>query len=89
VTGQEAVLAAAVLAGGLYLLAPITRAFAARIHGPPHGRGPLDSAQLEELSDHIERLQREMLETQERLDFAERMLAQQRDAERIGPGAGG
>jgi len=81
-------MAAGVFAGAMFLLWPISRAIAARIHGrrePPAVSGePVDH-----LAGQVERLQQEMLETQERLDFAERLLAQRREAEHLGPGAGG
>jgi ubiquinone biosynthesis protein UbiJ len=35
--------------------------------------------------DALEDVQRQLADVEERLDFAERMLAKQRDAERIGP----
>ncbi|MGH7646295.1 MAG: hypothetical protein ACREMR_12010 [Gemmatimonadales bacterium] len=38
------------------------------------------------LLGELETLHREMTELSERVDFAERMLAQQRDAQRVGPG---
>jgi hypothetical protein len=42
-------------------------------------------AGLESLEIEMNELRRELSETQERLDFAERMLAQGRDAPRMGP----
>jgi hypothetical protein len=87
VTGQEAVMATAVLGAGLVVLVPISRAIAARIRGhPPQA---VEDSRIDALSSRLEQLQQDMLETQERLDFAERLLAQQRDAPRVGPGAGG
>lgn len=84
-TGQDAIMATVVIGAGLCLLVPISRALAARIRSRPDQAG--DGGRLEELAMHVERLQREMLETQERLDFAERLLAQRREASRVGPGA--
>ena len=84
-TDQEFVMAAVVFAGGLFLLVPISRALAVRIHSRPERA--VDDGQVEQLTLHVERLQREMLETQERLDFAERLLAQRREAERLGSDA--
>ena len=40
---------------------------------------------LNALEAELSRLQQELSETQERLDFAERLLAQGRDAGRVGP----
>lgn len=42
-------------------------------------------AQLDEIEAEMSSLRRELGETQERLDFAERMLAQGREARRVGP----
>ncbi len=43
------------------------------------------SARLEALERSVEHLQQELAETQERLDFAERLLSQSREERRIGP----
>lgn len=40
---------------------------------------------LEALEGEVGRLRQELSETQERLDFAERVLAQGREAGRLGP----
>ena len=40
---------------------------------------------LNALEDEMSRLRQDLSETQERLDFAERMLAQKPDARRMGP----
>ncbi|HEV8265724.1 MAG TPA: hypothetical protein VGQ06_12325 [Gemmatimonadales bacterium] len=45
---------------------------------------PPDSARFEALESTVERLQQELAETQERLDFAERMLTRAREERRIG-----
>jgi len=45
---------------------------------------PADNARFEALEGTIERLQQELTETQERLDFAERMLTRAREERRIG-----
>ena len=42
-------------------------------------------SQFEALELEISKLQRELTETQERLDFVERMLAQGRETPRVGP----
>jgi hypothetical protein len=84
-SGPEAIMAAAVLGGGMWLLSPIARAMAERLR-PRHDPG-LDTGRQDEVAGQVERLQQDMLELQERLDFAERMLAKQRDSQRIGPGA--
>jgi len=42
-------------------------------------------AHLEALDAEMTNLRQELSETQERLDFAERLLAQEREARRVGP----
>jgi predicted nucleic acid-binding Zn-ribbon protein len=44
-----------------------------------------DTARLEALERSVQQLQQEQTETQERLDFAERLLSKARDERRIGP----
>jgi hypothetical protein len=44
-----------------------------------------DQARLEALESEMGDLRRELTEAQERLDFAERVLAQAPDARRVGP----
>jgi len=83
-SGPEALMAAAVLGGGMWLLSPIARAMAERLR--PRSDTGLDAGRQDELAGQVERLQQDMLELQEWLDFAERMLAKQRDSQRIGPG---
>ena len=82
-SGPEAIMAAGVLGGGIWLLSPIARAAAERLR-PRHDAG-LDTGRQEELAGQVERLQQDVLELQERLDFAERMLAKQRDVDRLAP----
>lgn len=41
--------------------------------------------QLEALEAEMSRMRQELTETQERLDFTERVLAQEREARRVGP----
>lgn len=76
-------MAAALFGGGIWLLSPIARAAAERLR-PRHDAG-LDTERQEELAGQVERLQQDVLELQERLDFAERMLARQRDVDRLAP----
>jgi len=83
VSGPEAIMAAALFGGGIWLLSPIARAAAERLR-PRHDAG-LDTGRQEELAGQVERLQQDVLELQERLDFAERMLAKQRDVDRLAP----
>ena len=46
---------------------------------------PDTAAHLQALDQEVGTLRREMLETQERLDFAERLLAQGPESHRVGP----
>jgi len=70
-----------VFGGGMVMLlskSDIGRALAERIRGvSPHSSA--DPAMQEE----VERLRHEVSELQERMDFAERMLAKQREQERL------
>ncbi|HUL68743.1 MAG TPA: hypothetical protein VLT17_00715 [Gemmatimonadales bacterium] len=78
----EGILAIVLIFGGGVVAAlsfsPIGRAIADRIRGRAVASGT-DPAVLEEL----DRLRQEMTELQERVDFAERMLAQGKQAERL------
>jgi hypothetical protein len=61
---------------------PIARAIANRIlHGrlPPPGAPPLDDPRMDQISGEVQVMRRHLDETLERLDFAERMLAQSRE----------
>jgi hypothetical protein len=71
--------------GGYWVLRPIAAALARRIGGeiPPPPRAEPDEAMLAELH----RLREDVNDLAERLDFAERLLARQREAQRIGPGS--
>jgi hypothetical protein len=83
----EGILAIVFIFGGgtMFLLAisPVGRAIAARIQG---GGGGGSNEQIERLEaaqqnvlDEMEALRHDVVEMQERLDFAERMLARQRE----------
>ena len=61
-------------------------ALARRIQGHAAGDPEL-AADMAELKDQVDLLRRQLEETQERVDFAERLLSQQRSAVRI-PDAG-
>lgn len=50
----------------------------------PDSLSPDAGARLEELERSVQGLQRELAETQERLDFAERLLSKAKDERRIG-----
>ncbi len=65
---------------------PVGQALARRIQGHAAGDPEL-AADVAELKEQVDQLRRQLEETQERVDFAERLLSQQRPAARI-PGAG-
>ncbi len=52
---------------------------------PGSGKSELPPDRLESLEAELSRLRQELVETQERLDFAERMLAQGSEKRRVGP----
>jgi len=78
--------------GTLFLLAisPVGRAIAERIRRPGGGalpedvRGELDELRSE-LTGEVHQLRTEVSELSERMDFAERLLAKQRDSDRLAP----
>lgn len=90
----EGVLAILLIFGGGALIAisfsPVGRAVADRIRGKA---ATPDAAELRaELTEHkdvlnqeLEAVRQEVAELAERLDFAERLLAKNRDGQRIGP----
>ncbi len=73
---------------------PVGRAFADRIRGK-HGTPDVDelrtelTEQREAMAEDLQHVRQEVAELAERLDFAERLLAQSRDAQRLGPGRNG
>ena len=89
---MEDILAVVFLFGGgtLFLLSisPIGRAFADRIRARGQGGGDVRSELVEHkeaLDQELEAVRREVAELAERMDFAERLLAQNREGQRIGP----
>lgn len=87
--------------GVLALLIPITAiamfgmwvtgigaAIARRIGGKAQDADHDQAGRIEQLEHDMDELRAQLSETQERVDFAERMLAQVRDAQRL-PRAGG
>jgi hypothetical protein len=64
----------------------IGRALAQRLSGHSEA-GPELLGELEGLRREVESLRGELTEVQERLDFTERLIAQQHNLERVGPGA--
>jgi len=91
----EGILAIIFLFGGGAMVAlgfsPVGRAVADRIRGK-HALPDVEQlrAELADARDahgaELEQVRQEVADLAERLDFAERMLAQQREAPRVGPG---
>lgn len=81
--------------GSLFLLAisPVGRALAERIRRqggavlPEEVRTELDGFRAE-LAGEVQQLRTEVSELSERMDFAERLLAKQREGERLAPPRG-
>lgn len=83
-SGEEAVLAFFIFGGGFWVLRPLAGALAKRIGGevhPPHAPEADEAVQSE-----LQRLRDDVDQLAERVDFAERLLAKQREAPRIGQG---
>ncbi len=69
------------LASIFVLRGPLGRALADRLAG----RHPAQQGDGEVLHADVEGLKQRLAEVEERLDFTERLLARQRDADRIAP----
>jgi len=86
---MEDILAIILIFGGgtcaLLAYSPVGRAWADRIRGRVPGSAD-GAAQRAELTEAVDLLRREVAELAERVDFTERLLAQQRGADRLGPG---
>lgn len=81
---QDAIVGVIFFTGLFVVLRPIAAALAKRIGGevhPPRAPEVDDAVQSE-----VQRLREDVDQLAERLDFAERLLAKQRDAPRIGQG---
>lgn len=77
----------AFIAGVTIVLWPLMRAFARRIEG--RGVNPALQGEIDQLRARVadvEVLQHRVAELEERVDFAERLLAQKREPERLGRG---
>jgi len=81
---EDAIVISLMVIGSVWVLRPLVAALAKRIAGE-HRPVP-NPPQRDAIATEVEQLRQEMTEMQERLDFAERLLAKQRGAERIGPG---
>ncbi len=82
---MEGVLAVTFIFGGgtafLLAISPIGRAIAERIRA--HGAIPMQDP---ELLAEVDALRRDVSELQERVDFAERLLAQSQERQQVGKG---
>lgn len=88
--GVIALMIPIVAVGGFFAwmiaLSPIGKAWAERLrHGvvPPRGAGA--GQENEEVIEALDQLRREVAELAERVDFTERLLGQQRGADRLAP----
>jgi hypothetical protein len=77
---QDAAAVAAIAFGLVKILGPIAKAFADRIRGGATGADPALAAEVDHLRGRL-------AEVEERLDFAERLLAQAREADQLPGGA--
>ena len=73
-----------VFGGGYWVLRPLAQAFARRI---ARDAEPTTLGASEEVLEELRAVRREVAELAERVDFAERLLAQQREGQRL-PSAG-
>lgn len=62
----------------------VTARLVRRRHAGSESRPADENARVDALETTVERLQQELSETQERLDFAERMLTKAREERRLG-----
>jgi hypothetical protein len=85
--GVLALMIPIVAVGGFFAwmisLSPVGKAYAEKLRG--HKGPSADAEGQEELLDSVEQLRREVAELAERVDFTERLLGQQRGADRLGP----
>jgi hypothetical protein len=73
------------MVGGFVLLYPLVRALAERLR-PHAGAGKEEMQALhEDVVQELQQMRREVAELGERMDFTERLLAKQREAERLAP----
>src|SRR3989454_11862202 len=85
---EDILLMVLVFGGGITIalaFSPIGRAESERFRGgPPRDRA--DAAQLDEVVADLQEVLRELSELSERMDFTDRLLAKQREAEGLRPG---
>lgn len=85
--GEEVIALMAVTAGTLIILFPLVRALAERIRPRGIEPGVREELQLlrEDVLTELQQTRREIADLGERMDFAERLLARQRDPGRLSP----
>jgi hypothetical protein len=84
VSNEEAVVTVVFLVGAFVVLRPLAAALAKRIGGEVHR--PRVTGSDEAVQSELQRLREDVDQLAERVDFAERLLAKQREAPRIGQG---
>ncbi|OLB08601.1 MAG: hypothetical protein AUH06_02065 [Gemmatimonadetes bacterium 13_2_20CM_69_27] len=74
------------MVGGFVLLYPVVRALAERLR-PRSETGTKEEmhALRDDVVQELQQMRREVAELGERMDFTERLLAKQREAERLAP----
>ena len=84
--GEEVILFVILMAGMTWLLTPLVRALAERIR--PRAQvlsDPGVDVLRDELLAELHNVRREVAELGDRVDFAERLLAKQREGDRLAP----
>ena len=81
-----ALISLAFFAACAFVLYPLMRAIGRRIEGRSVGTDPTLRAEVEQLHSRlaeVDALQHRVMELEERVDFAERLLSQRREPERL------
>ncbi len=73
------------MVGGFVLLYPLVRALAERLRPRPEAGKEELLGLREEVVQELHQMRREVAELGERMDFTERLLAKQREADRLAP----
>ena len=84
-SGPEAVAAVMFFGGTFWVLRPIGAAVAKRIAGE-HRPPPDDAGDHEQILSELQQLRHEVGELAERVDFTERLLAREREVEKLDRG---
>ena len=73
------------MVGGFVLLYPVVRALAERLRPRPEAGKDELQALRDDVVQELQQMRREIAELGERMDFTERLLAKQREADRLAP----